>query len=169
MRATHLVKPLIVGAAVVLAACHHAHPAPESRVKSVVARIDGITCPTCVPPLTNSLKKQFGQAAVEVDDDKDTASVQFAADEEFSPASFRAAVERVKMRVVTVRVQACGTVEQSNGSRWLTSGANRFAVTSDQELPVGKPLCVDGTLDTRAEPAVFQVSAFSLQNSSSGS
>src|SRR6187399_2703415 len=85
--------------------------APESRVKSIEARIDGITCPTCVPPLTASLKRQYQESAIEVSDDKDTATIQFAEKEHFSADDFRAAVERVRMHVLKVRMQACGTVE----------------------------------------------------------
>ncbi|PYR73398.1 MAG: hypothetical protein DMF86_20585 [Acidobacteria bacterium] len=139
---------------------------PESRITSVEARIDGITCPTCVPPLEASLRRQYHKSAIEVDDDKDMATVRFADHESFSASEFRAAVERVRMRVVTIRVQACGKVEASNGDKWLTAGSSRFLVRSDRELPLNEPLCVDGTLDTRADPAVFHVSAFSVQSAS---
>lgn len=145
------------------AACNR--HAPESRITSVEARIDGITCPTCVPPLKASLKQQYDKSAIEVDDDKDTATIKFAENENFSAPEFRAAVERVRMRVVTVRVQACGTVETSNGQRWLTAGTNRFVVRSDRDLPLNQPLCVDGTLDG-ADPATFQISSFSVQGAS---
>jgi hypothetical protein len=140
---------------------------PESRVKSVEARIDGITCPTCVPPLEASLKRQYNKSRIEVDDDKDTATIHFAENENFSAPEFRAAVERVlRMRIVTLRMQACGTVEASNGDKWLTAGTNRFLVRSDRELPLNEPLCADGTLDSRNDPATFQVSAFSVQGAS---
>jgi len=134
--------------------------APETRITAVEARIDGITCPTCVPPLTASLKRQYGKSAVEVDDDKDTATIRFAKGDEFSASTFRAAVERVKMRVVTLRLQACGQVETTDGRKWLTAGGNRFLVRSERELPQHAPICADGTLDIRSEPATFQVSSF---------
>jgi hypothetical protein len=129
----------------------------------VEARIDGITCPTCVPPLEASLRRQYKTSAIAVDDDTDTATVRFAGHEEFSAREFRAAVERVRMRVVTIHVQACGTVEASNGDRWLRAGGNRFPVRGDRALPPNEAVCADGTLDTRFEPPVFRVSAFSLQ------
>jgi copper chaperone CopZ len=141
-------------------------PAHESRIKSIEARIDGLTCPTCVPPLTASLKQQYGKSAIEVDDDKDTATIHFAENDNFSAADFRAAVARVRMRVVTLRVQACGTVETTGGDKWLTAGGTRFLVQSDRELPVNEPICVDGTLDSHNTPAIFQVSAFSTQSAS---
>ena len=144
------------------AACRHG--APESRVKSLEARIDGITCPTCVPPLTASLKRQYNKSAIEVDDDKDTATIHFAEGENFSAPEFHAAVERVlRMRVVTLRLQACGTLETANGNTWLTAGSNRFRVSSERQLPVNEPICADGTLDSRTDPATFRVSDFSVQ------
>ena len=105
---------------------------------------------TCVPPLTASLRRQYDKSTIDVDDDKDTATIQFAANERFSASDFRAAVERVRMRVVTIRLQACGTVDASGGNRWLTAGSSRFLVRSDRELPVNEPLCADGMLDTAA-------------------
>jgi hypothetical protein len=133
---------------------------PESRITSVEARIDGITCPTCVPPLKASLKRQYARSAIDVDDDKDTATVRFAAGESFSAPEFRAAVERVRMRVVSLRLQACGTVATANGDKWLTAGANRFLVRSDRDVPVDTPICADATLDTRSDPPTLHVSAF---------
>src|SRR4029079_4594258 len=111
--------PLLVLSLLAPAAACHRH-APESRVKSVEARIDGITCPTCVPPLTASLTRPYQQSAVEVSDEKDTATIQFADNENFSPAEFRAAVERVRMHVIRVRMQACGTVQTADGKTGLT-------------------------------------------------
>jgi hypothetical protein len=140
--------------------------APESGIKSVEARIEGITCPTCVPPLKASLKRQYDKSTIDVDDEKDTATIRFADNENFSAADFRAAVERVRMRVVTVRLQACGRVEPSGGERWLTAGTSKFLVRSDRELPVNEPLCLDGTLDSRSDPATFHVTAFSVQSAS---
>src|SRR3954469_12178347 len=77
--------------------------AAESRVRSVEARVDGITCPTCVPPLKASLKREYDKSTIDVDDDHDTASVHFAEGENFSAPQFRTAVERVlRMRIVSL-------------------------------------------------------------------
>lgn len=146
-----------------VAACNR-HPV-ESRIKSVEARIDGITCPTCVPPLKASLRRHYAKSTIEVDDDKDTATVRFAENEDFTPGEFRTAVERVRMNVVTVRLQACGTIETTGNQKWLTSGKMKFLLRSDRELPASAPVCADGTLDNRTDPATLNVSAFSIQGS----
>jgi hypothetical protein len=150
---------VVLGGTMLLTAACHRTP-PPSGVTAVEARIDGITCPTCVPPLQASLKRQYQTSAINVDDEKDTATVQFAKGEDFSAAAFEDAVERVRMRVVTLRVQACGLVEDAGGAKWMAAGQNRFRLRSDQEIPVGKTICADGSLDTTRTPATFQVSAF---------
>jgi hypothetical protein len=154
------VRVLLTVAALALAAgC--SRRSPESGVTSVVAHIDGLTCPTCIPPLRNSLKRQYAASDVDVNDDKDTASVTFAGDDGFSPANFNAAVERVRMRVVSLQVRACGELETRDGQTWMTAGKNRFLVRSERQLPGNGRVCAEGTLDTRGEPATYQVSSFS--------
>ena len=101
-----------------------------------------------------------------MDDDKDTATIQFAEKEHFSPADFRAAVERVRMHVVRVRMQACGTVDSSNGSSLLTAGTSRFLLRSDRELPPNSRSARTARSTARAIPATFHVSAFSVQGAS---
>jgi hypothetical protein len=149
----------LFGIVILLAAGCHRTP-PPSGVTSVEARIDGITCPTCVPPLQASLKRQYQASAINVDDEKDTATVQFAKGEDFSAAAFQDAVERVRMRVLTLRVQACGVVAETDGAKWMTAGPNRFRVRSDRDVPLGRTSCADGSLDTSSTPATFQISAF---------
>ena len=156
---------LVTAVAVAALAATGCHRAPESRVKAVEAKIDGLTCPTCVPPLHRSLTAQYAHAAIDVDDDKDSAKITFDPQEGFTPAAFNAAVERVRMHVVTLRLQACGTVEKSAGKQWLTSGSNRFVIRSDRDVP-DQPICADGMLDTRGDPATYQISAFTLQTAS---
>jgi hypothetical protein len=153
---------IFVAAALGTTGCHRA---VESRVKSLDAKIDGLTCPTCVPPLHKSLKAQYGNSTVDVDDDRDSARITFADGEQFTPGAFKAAVERVRMHVVALRVQACGTVETTGGKQWLTAGPNRFLIHSDRDVP-NQPICADGTLDARSDPATYQVSAFTLQSAS---
>ena len=147
-------SPLAV--AVLLAGCSRA---PESRVTLVEARIDGITCPTCVPPLRNALKRRYEGSTVDVDEAKNTATVHFTPSDKFSAPEFRAAVERVRMKVVTFRLEACGTVESTDAGKRMTIGGDRFAVRSDGDVPMERPICADGTLDTRSDPATFEITA----------
>ena len=136
----------------------------ESRVRAVVARIDGITCPTCVPPLKASLRRQFDKAvAIDVDDVTHTAAIRMDPNQEFSPAAFREAVERVRMRVVDERLDVCGEIEAKGSERWLTAGSNHFLVHGGSDLPLSKPLCLTGGLDASHEPFTLEVTTFVLQ------
>jgi len=137
----------------------------ESRVRAVEATIDGITCPACVPPLTASLRRQFDKAvAIEVDDIRDTATVRLDPHQEFSAKAFRHAVEQVRMRVVELRLDACGRVEAKGNERWLTSGTSHFLVQGDRALPLNQPLCLKGRLDASHEPFTLDVTTFELQH-----
>jgi hypothetical protein len=136
----------------------------ESRVKTVEARIDGLICPTCVAPLTASLRRHFDKAlAVDVDDEHDTATVRFDAGQEFSAAAFHEAATQVRMAVREFRIQACRRIEANGNERWLVAGRNRFLVHSDRDMPVDVPLCLDGSFDSRQDPATLEVSTFELQ------
>src|SRR6476469_1681247 len=121
-----------IAALVVPVAACSARAQEESRVKSVEATIDGLTCATCVPPLRNSLHKNFDKAAIEVDDEKDLAIVRFDEKQQFSEAVFRQAATDVRMRVVAFRIQACGRVEASGNERWLKAGSDPFLVHSER-------------------------------------
>ena len=156
MKPAHIAS---LGALLLAAACAK-HPA-DPGVKSIEAHIDGLTCPTCVPPLRNSLKRRFQNSAIDVNDDTDTAKITFARQDAFSTADFEAAVERVRMHVLSVTMQACGTVEETGGQKVLIAGSNRFAVRGN--LPVNELVCAEGSLDGQRDPAVFQVSSFSKQ------
>jgi hypothetical protein len=80
----------------------------QDGVRLVQARIDGLTCDKCVPPLTKSLHNRFASAAVVVDDDKDTATLRWKRGEAFSADDFGQAVADVRMRVLDLNLEACG-------------------------------------------------------------
>jgi len=132
-------------------------------VRTVEAKIDGITCDKCVPPLTKSLQRRFAKANVVVDDASDTATLHLARGEAFSAADFTRAVTDVRMKVVTVRLEACGTAETSGTQRILDAGGSRFVLRGPQTVPLGQPVCVDGSLDTTQQPAVLDISAVTPQ------
>ena len=134
-------------------------------MRSVEARIKGITCASCVPPLTAALRGQFDKAtAIAVDDDRDTATVHFDPRQDFSAGAFEQAVAQVGMRVVNLSVEGCGRVESKGNERWMTAGTSRFLVAGDRELPLNQPLCLHGRLDSTHEPLTLTVSDFELQH-----
>jgi len=154
-RAAFLLSSALAGlAALAAAGCTRVDAA---GVRTVEAKIDGITCQACVPPLTKSLKRHFTHADVAVDDDKDTATLKLAGGQNFSPAEFRQAVADVKMRVMTVHIEACGQAEAAGDQRVLAAGTSRFVLRGAQTVPLHQPLCVKGTLDSTQDPAVLDI------------
>src|SRR5262249_4119207 len=114
----------------------------EPGVRTVEARIDGITCASCVPPLTASLRKHFKDAGSKVDDENDTATLRLDGRQAFSPADFQKAVSDVRMRVVDVTLEVCGKAAPSGSESVLDAGATRFRLRGDTQVPLDKPVCV---------------------------
>ena len=136
-------------------------------VRTVEAKIDGITCQACVPPLTKSLQRRFKQAAVDVDDANDTATLRLKRGETFSPAEFGQAVADVRMRVVTVHLEACGRAEAAGAQRILAAGSSRFVLRGTQAVPMNQAVCVNGTLDSSQDPAVLDIGTVSADSAGS--
>lgn len=137
----------------------------QSQVRMVEATIDGITCPSCVPPLTASLRREFAEPTeIEVDDDRDTATLRLKPGQTFSPDAFQRAVRDVRMRIVEVRVEACGRLESKGAERWLVAGTSRFLVEGDRGIPMNQSLCINGRLDTSGPSPTLAVKSFELQN-----
>jgi hypothetical protein len=122
-----------------------------------------------VPPLTKSLQRHFKSAAVVVDDAADTATLRLPRGQAFSAAEFGQAVTDVKMRVLTVRLEACGRAETQGTQRILDAGGSRFLLRGEQTVPMNQPVCVDGRLDDSQNPAVLDISAVSATGTASGS
>jgi hypothetical protein len=131
----------------------------QDGVRLVQARIDGLTCDKCVPPLTKSLHNRFASAAVVVDDDKDTATLRWKRGEAFSADDFGQAVADVRMRVLDLNLEACGHAEAHGADRILAAGSSRFVLRGSQTVPLDQPICIAGRLDSRQQPAVLEIAA----------
>ncbi len=133
----------------------------QDGVRLVEAKIDGLTCEKCVPPLTKSLHNHFASAAVLVDDDKDTATLRWKRGEAFSADDFGQAVAAVRMRVLDLTLEACGHAEARGADRILAAGSSRFILRGSQTVPLDVPVCIAGRLDNRQQPAVLEISSVS--------
>lgn len=133
----------------------------QDGVRLVEAKIDGLTCDKCVPPLTKSLKNHFTSAAVQVDDEKDTATLRWKRGEPFSADEFGQAVTAVRMRVMDLTLEACGHAEAHGADRILAAGSSRFVLRGSQTVPLDQPICIAGRLDSGQQPAVLEISSVS--------
>ena len=157
-------RPAAAAASAALIACSLLLSACGGRqdgVRFVEAKIDGLTCDKCVPPLTKSLHTHFASAAVVVDDDKDTATLRWKRGELFSADEFGQAVTAVRMRVVDLTLEACGTASAQGADRILAAGSSRFVLRGSQTVPLDQPVCISGRLDRGQQPAVLEIGSVS--------
>jgi hypothetical protein len=146
-------RAALIACSLIISAC----AGPQDGVRLVQARIDGLTCDKCVPPLTKSLHNHFASAAVVVDDDKDTATLRWKRGEAFSADDFGQAVADVRMRVIDLNLEACGRAEAHGADRILAAGSSRFVLRGSQTVPLDQRVCVAGRLDSRQQPAVLEI------------
>jgi hypothetical protein len=99
-----------------------------------------------------------GVTGIVIDQSQQTADVEFAqGDRVFSPGDFRAAIGEAKVTVLGMRIDACGTIEQSDNERWLRAGKNRFRFAEDAKGADGETLCVSGRLNDRQGPDRMEI------------
>ena len=102
-----------------------------------------------------------GVAEISISQSEQTADVQFAPGAgTFVPATFRAAVQQAGVQVLSFEIDACGVVEEREGTRWLRAGQNRFVVAGPDDLPIGQKLCVTARLDDSTDPARLTIATF---------
>jgi hypothetical protein len=91
-----------------------------------------------------------GVAAVTISESAQTTEVIFApGDYPFSVDVFKAALRQAEVEVVTLEVDACGTVEQRGDKRWLQAGLTQFALAAGSGPGPGGA-CVAGRLQEEA-------------------
>lgn len=148
---------------VVLASCTSAQQ-EESRVETVEAKIDGLTCPTCVAPLEASLRRHFGEGAeIDIDDGTDIARVTFALNQEFSEEALREATSQTRMKILELKVWACGRIYASGDESWFVAGTSRFLLSEQKDMPTDVPVCLEGELTADGDRSVLKAVAFARQ------
>ena len=97
-----------------------------------------------------------GVSDISISQSEQTAEVRFEGDHAFSPAAFRKAVGQAGVKVLRFDADACGSATEEKGQRWLNAGKNRWPLTGDRDVPLGRPLCISGRLDDRTDPPTFE-------------
>lgn len=88
-----------------------------------------------------------GVAHIAISQSEQSASVTFdARGAFFSPEDFRAAVGEASVEVLTMTIEACGIVHDTENGRWLRAGQNRFPLRNADSAPVGISACMTGAL-----------------------
>ena len=103
-------------------------------------------------------KRLAGVAAITISESAQTTEVIFApGDHPFSVDTFKAALKQADVEVVTMEVDACGTLELRDGRRLLQAGATEFVVAPGSSPATG-PVCVAGRLQEAAGQMTLAIS-----------
>jgi hypothetical protein len=122
-------------------------------VNRVRAEVRCTTATACESRLEAALRPRLEPAAIRVNRDSSTIDLTFERTASvFSSASFRQAVTEAGGEVTMLGIDACGTISQSEGNSWLTSGSTRLLLDGAGSFITGTEICVTGELRDQMSP-----------------
>jgi hypothetical protein len=140
---------------VILLACDAAGRSDAGSVtlvNRVRSRVEGLTCSTCPSAVEAALRRRL-DTVVTIDQTRQTIDLAFEhSATPFSSASFRQAVSEAAGTVVSIAIEACGTIAAVDGRSWLDSGSSRLLVEGRGNFVAGTEVCVTGDLRDQERP-----------------
>ena len=122
-------------------------------VNRVRAEVRCTTVATCDPKLEAVLRPRLEPAAITIGGDPKTIDLKFERTASvFSSASFRQAVVEAGGEVTMLGIEACGTISQTDGDSWITSGSTRLLLGGAGPFITGTEICVTGELRDQMSP-----------------
>ena len=122
-------------------------------VNRVRAEFRCTTVATCESRLEALLRPRLEPAVIEIAGDRRTVDLKFERTASvFSSASFRQAVTEAGGEVASLGIEACGTIAQTDGKSWITSGSTRLLLEGAGPFITGTELCVTGELNDQLSP-----------------
>ena len=122
-------------------------------VNRVRAEVRCTTVATCEPKLEAALRPRLEPAAITIGAETKTIEINFErTGSVFSSASFRQAVTEAGGEVTMLGIDACGTVTQTEGDSWITSGSTRLLLDGAGPFITGTEICVSGELRDQMSP-----------------
>lgn len=157
--ARHLVAGTLA-LAILHTACGRMAPRDTSTVAGTVTLVNRIraevrctTAAACEPRLEAALRPRLEPAAITINADAKTIDLTFERTASvFSSASFRQAVTEAGGEVTMLGIDACGTISESEGDLWLTSGSTRLLLDGAGPFITGTEICVAGELRDQMSP-----------------
>jgi hypothetical protein len=123
-------------------------------VNRVRATLRGVGCADCGARLEAALAKRLDPATITVAPQRERVEVEFERSATpFSSASFRRVVAEAGGEVLSVQIEACGTIETTQQGSWMTSGSTRLLLEGPGSWTAGTELCVTGELRDDSSPA----------------
>ena len=122
-------------------------------VNRVRAEFRCTTVATCESKLEPLLRPRLEPAVIEIARDRKTVDLKFERTASvFASASFRHAVTEAGGEVASLGIEACGTIDQTDGKLWITSGSTRLLLDGAGPFITGTELCVTGELNDQSSP-----------------
>lgn len=129
-------------------------------VNRVRSRVKGLTCSTCPTAVEAALGRSLDSVVITTDQARQTIHLAFEQSATpFSSASFRQALAEAGGEVVSMTIEACGTVDTVEGRSWLTSGS-RLLIQGSGTFVAGTEICVTGELRDQERPPILVLGAF---------
>ena len=129
-------------------------PGTVTLVNRVRATMRGVNCADCGARLEAALAKRLDPATITVAPQRDRVEVEFErSPSPFSSASFREIVAEAGGEVLSVHIDACGTIETTQQGSWMTSGSTRLLLDGPGPWTPGTEVCVRGDLRDDSNPA----------------
>ena len=129
-------------------------PGTVTLVNRVQATMRGVSCADCGVGLEAALSKRLDPATITVAPQRDRVKVEFErSPTPFSSASFRKIVAEAGGEVLSVHIDACGTIETTREGSWMTSGSTRLLLEGSGSWTHGTEVCVAGDLRDGSSPA----------------
>ena len=130
-------------------------------VNRVTSRVQGLTCPTCSSAVEAALRRRLDNVAITMDQPRQIIDVAFEQTATpFSSASFRQAVAEAEGEVVSMTIEACGSIDAVEGRSWLVSGSSRLLVEGNRDFVAGTEICVTGDLHDQERPPRIVLGSF---------
>jgi hypothetical protein len=139
--------------------CDHAQgpgsmPGTVTLVNRVQATMHGVSCADCGERLEVTLGERLDPATINVAPQGDRVEVEFErSSTPFSSASFRRVVADAGGEVLSLHIDACGTIETAPQGSWMTSGSTRLRLEGPGSWTHGTELCIAGELRDDSTPA----------------
>ena len=151
-------KAAVVLAAIAHGACDRTAPANGSPsgtvtlVNRVSAGVRTENCRGCAAALEANFRQLLDAVEVSVGADGRTVDLGFPPSSPFASASFREAVADAGAEVQWVEIEACGTIDTTDGRSWITSGSTRLLLEGPGPFVTGGDMCVTGELQDSVRP-----------------
>jgi len=107
------------------------------------------------------LRRRLDNVAITMDQPRQSIDLTFEQTATpFSSASFRQALAEAEGEVVSMTIEACGTIDTVEGRSWLTSGSSRLLIDGSGTFVAGTEICVTGDLRDQERPPTLVLGDF---------